>query len=229
MRARRAASRASPCRRAAATLAHQPMQPDRVGRDRRIALVRDRLAVDEREGAQRRDRLVEAVAGEQRRERLAELFARLGEQEQRDRLGREQRGMDDQRLGGGMELRGLVDGEREGLRDRQAVVILGRRVLARRRAAAPARPSKRLRYSASEISEPLAIGRRLLVRERQAAERLRQRLGLGALAARGRCGRSDSRRRSPSARADFDRRRRSPRQACAFEVTSTRAAPPGGR
>ena len=127
------------------------MQADAVGRDRRIALVRDCLAIDQREGAQRRHRLVEAVVGERRRERLAEFFARLGEQEQRDRLGRQQRGVDDQRLGGGMQLRRLLDGEREGLRHRQPVVILGRRV-ARRSSIRAGAASKRLRYSASEIS-----------------------------------------------------------------------------
>ena len=133
-------------------LPHQAMQADGVGRDRRVALVHDRLAVDQREGAQRRHRLVEAVVGERGRQRLAEFFPRLGKQEQRDRLGRQQRGMDDQRLGGGMELGGLLDGEREGLRDRQAVVILGRRIARRRRAVAPAPPRSAGAYSASEMS-----------------------------------------------------------------------------
>jgi hypothetical protein len=36
--------------------------------------------------------------------------------------------MDNQRLGGEVELCGLVDGERECLRDGQPVVILGRRI-----------------------------------------------------------------------------------------------------
>ena len=91
--------------------------------------------------------------------------------------------MDDQRLGGGVELGGLVDGEREGLRHRQPVVILGRRV------ARVVEQPRRRRLEALAVFgernvEPLAIGRRLLVRERQAAERLRQRLGLGALLSR---------------------------------------------
>jgi hypothetical protein len=67
------------------------MQPDRLGCYRRIALIGDRFAVDEGEGAQRRDRLVQPVVRELRGQRLAELFASLGKQEQRDRLGREQR------------------------------------------------------------------------------------------------------------------------------------------
>ena len=61
--------------------ADQAVQADRVGRDRRVALVFDRLAVDQGEGAQRRHRLVETVIGEQRGQPLAEFLARLGEQE----------------------------------------------------------------------------------------------------------------------------------------------------
>ena len=80
------------------------MQTDRLGHDRRVALIGNRLAIDERERPQRGNRLIQPVAREQRRQRLAELLPRLGEQEQRDRLGREQRSVDDQRLGGGMEL-----------------------------------------------------------------------------------------------------------------------------
>ena len=56
-------------------LAHETVQADAVGRDRRLALVRDRLAVDQRKGAQRRHRFVEAVIGERRGQRLAELLA----------------------------------------------------------------------------------------------------------------------------------------------------------
>jgi hypothetical protein len=59
-----------------------------------------RLAVDQREGAQRSHGLVEPVT----RERLAEFFARLGKQKQWDRLRRQQRGVDDQWLGGGVQL-----------------------------------------------------------------------------------------------------------------------------
>ena len=61
-------------------LPHQTVEADSVGRDRRIALVRDRFAVDQREGAQRRHGFVETVAGERRRQRLAEFFPRLGKQ-----------------------------------------------------------------------------------------------------------------------------------------------------
>ncbi len=60
-------------------LAHQAMQADSVGRDRRVALVCDRLAVDQGERAQHRYGLVEAVAGDCRSKRLAEFFSRLGE------------------------------------------------------------------------------------------------------------------------------------------------------
>ena len=183
------------------------MQPDRVGRDRRLALVRDRLAVDQREGAQRRHRLVEAVAGERRGERLAEFLPRLREQEQRDRLRRQQRGVHDQRLGGGMELRRLLDGEREGLRHRQAVVILGRRM------ARVVEQSRRGGLEAPAVLgqrdvEPLAIGRRLLVRERQARRAPPTAPAPPRARPRGRCARSGSRRRSPSATAGFRPARR---------------------
>ena len=77
----------------------------------------------------RRDRFVESVAREIGRQRLAEFLPRLGKQKQRDRLGREQRRIRDQRLGGGIELGGFVDGEREGLRDSELVVIVEWRVL----------------------------------------------------------------------------------------------------
>ena len=129
MRTRRPASASSVRRRPAATAPHQPMQTDRLGRYRRITLIGDRLAVDEGEGAQRRDRFVEPVAREIGRQRLAKFLAPLGEQEQRNRLRREQRRMKDQRLGGGIELGGFVDGEREGLRDGELVVIIERCVL----------------------------------------------------------------------------------------------------
>ena len=162
-------------------LAHQPVQADGVGADRRVALVHDGLAVDEREGAQRRDRPRRA-----RRRRAPRRAARRAsrapslEQEQRDRLRRQQRGVHDQRLDRGMELGGLLDGEREGLRHRQPVVILGRRV------ARVVEQSRRRRLEAlavvvERLLQPLAIGGRLLVRERQPAERLRQGLGGGAL------------------------------------------------
>jgi hypothetical protein len=41
---------------------HEPMQADRIGRDRRIALVENRLAINEPERSERRDRLVQPVA-----------------------------------------------------------------------------------------------------------------------------------------------------------------------
>jgi hypothetical protein len=62
------------------------------------------LTVDERESTQRRHGLVEAVVREHRGQRLAELFTPFLEQEQWDRLRRQQRGIEDQRLGGGVEL-----------------------------------------------------------------------------------------------------------------------------
>jgi hypothetical protein len=58
------------------------MQADRVGRDRRVALVDDRFAVDQGEGAQCRHGLVELlVLDEQRGQRFAEIFPRFGKQE----------------------------------------------------------------------------------------------------------------------------------------------------
>ena len=88
--------------------------------------------------------------------------------------------MEDQRIGPGMQPCGFIDGESEGFGDRQTIVILGRRVpfriqQFRRRRFQPARV-----FGERHI-EPLAIGRRLLVRERQAAERLREHLRSGAL------------------------------------------------
>ncbi len=100
------------------------MQPDRFGCARPIALIGDRLAVDQGEGAQRRNRFVEAVAREIRRQPLAKFLPPLREQEQRNRLRREQRRISDQRLGCRMQLSGFVDGEREGLRDSELVVVV---------------------------------------------------------------------------------------------------------
>ena len=215
-------------RRARRHRPHQPMQPDRLGRDRRIALVDDRLAVDEREGAQRRDRLVEPVVRELGRQRLAEFLPPLGEQEQRDRLGREQRRVDDQRLGGGMQLGGFVDGEREGLRDRQPVVILERRVLFGVEQLS-ASPRSRLavvgeaRYRAARNRRPPARGRAAGRRAPPTAPRPRR------ARRRARCARSDSPRRSSFGQSVNSTGAATPRQSGAFEVTSTRAAPPCGR
>ena len=187
MRTRRPASAASSGRRARRCDAHQPMQPDRLRRHRRITLIGDRLAVDERKGAQRRDRLVQPVVRELRGQRLAELFARLGEQKQRDRFGREQRGIDDQRLGGGMQLGGFVDGEGERLRDRQAAMIVCGRVFGRVEQPR-GRGLEPLAIVGKRDAEALAIGRRLLMREGQAAQRFRERLGLRPLLVASRAG-----------------------------------------
>src|SRR5262249_41271845 len=53
------------------------MEPDCVGRDRGIALVRHRLAFDQSKGAQRCHRLVEALVREPGGERFAEFLARF--------------------------------------------------------------------------------------------------------------------------------------------------------
>lgn len=55
------------------------MEADRVGRDRRVALVDDHLAVDECKGAQGRYGFVKTIAGERRGEGLAEFLPRFGE------------------------------------------------------------------------------------------------------------------------------------------------------
>jgi hypothetical protein len=68
------------------------------------------------------------VAGERSRQRLAEFLQRFGKQKERDRFRRQQGGVDDQGLGGGVELGRLLDGEREGFRHRPPVVILARRI-----------------------------------------------------------------------------------------------------
>jgi hypothetical protein len=141
------------------------VQPDSIRRHQRIALVGDSLAVDEREGAQRRHRLVQSVVRDLRRQRLAECFARLGEQEQRDRFRREQCCIGDQRFGGGMQLGGFVDGEGERLRDRQSAMIACGRVF-RCVEQPPGRGIEPLAIVGQRDAEPLAIGRRLLMRER---------------------------------------------------------------
>ena len=46
-----------------------------------------------------------------------------------DRLPRQQRGVDDQWLGGGVQLGCFLDGECESLRYRQTIVIFGRRMV----------------------------------------------------------------------------------------------------
>jgi hypothetical protein len=180
------------------------MQPDRVGRYRRVALVHDGLAIDEREGPERRQSLVKPVVRELRRQRLAEFVPPLGEQEQRDRLGREQRRADDQRLGGRMQLRGPVDGEGEGFRDRQMVLIFARRVLFRIQQFRRRRLQPACVFGERHL-EPLAIGRRLFVRQRQAAERQRQRLRLSALLVASGAGDEIVRADSAGPDADFDR------------------------
>jgi hypothetical protein len=82
----------------------------------------------------------------------------------------------EQQFGGGMQLSSLFDRQREGLRYRQPIVILDRRILLgiehprRRRHEAPVVLGER-------EFESLAIGGRLLMGERQAAQRLRQILG----------------------------------------------------
>ena len=77
------------------------MQSHRVGRNCRVALVDDCFSVDEGEGAQVRYGLVESVAGEHGGEGLTEFLPGFSEEKQRDRLGRQQRGVDEQRFGGG--------------------------------------------------------------------------------------------------------------------------------
>ena len=109
----------------------------------------------------------------------------------------------------------------------QLVVIVEPARPFRRRAARSARREAPRIIGEGDV-EPLAISRGLFVGERQAAERLRKRLRLGALA-RGRCARSDNRRRFPWPQLQIRSARRVPRQSGALEVTSTRAAPPLGR
>ena len=95
------------------------MQADALGCDCSVALVLDRLTIDQRKGAQRRHSLVQAIIGERQRQGLAEVHtACFREQEERDRLRRQQRRVHDQRLGGRMQLGRLTDRERKGLRYR---------------------------------------------------------------------------------------------------------------
>ena len=79
-----------------------------LGYDRWVTLVCDRFAINKGEGAQRCHRFFQTIVGKRGRQRLAEFLTRLGKQEQRDRLWRQQRGVDDQRLGSGGELRRLL-------------------------------------------------------------------------------------------------------------------------
>jgi hypothetical protein len=115
-----------PCSR---DFAHEAVQADCFGGDRRVALVGDCLAVNEGENTQRRYRLVEPVAGEGRGQWFAKFLAALCKYEEGDRLWREQRGVNDQRLRGGMEHCCCLDRQGKGLRHSHLVVILGRSVL----------------------------------------------------------------------------------------------------
>jgi hypothetical protein len=148
------------------------MQADGVGRDPGVALVHDCLAVEQREAAQRRDRLLELLTGECSGKRRVEVLASLHEQEQRDRFRRQQSGVHDQGLGRRLELAGLLDGEREGLRHGAPIVILGGRI-----AGVVEQPRRRGREALGIFGErklqALAIGRRLLVREREAVQDFR--------------------------------------------------------
>jgi hypothetical protein len=101
------------------------MEADGIGLDRRITLIHDHLAADECESPQRRHGLDQAVASKHRGERLTESIARLGKQEQWDRLRRQQSSVDDQRLCCGVEIGSFLDSEREGLCHGQPVMIFG--------------------------------------------------------------------------------------------------------
>src|SRR5207244_10842370 len=133
----------------------------------------DRLAAQERKPPQRGHSFLKTIARERRSEGLAEFFTGLGKQEQRDGFRRQQRGVDDQRLGSRVEFGCLLDGKREGLRHRQPVVILGWGV-----ALIIQQTRWRRRETAAIFGKrnvkPLAIGSGLLVGKRQATERLRQ-------------------------------------------------------
>src|SRR5450755_3850121 len=88
--------------------------------------------------------------------------------------------MNDQRFGGWMKLGSFLDGKRKGFCHCSAIVILGRRMAhvieeLYRRSLEP------LTVVGKRNVEPLAIGRCLLVCERQTAERFRQILGSGAI------------------------------------------------
>src|ERR1700719_161736 len=99
------------------------MQAKAIGRDCRVALVHDGLAINQRKSAKRRHSLVEAVTRERRDEWFAESLTSLGEQEQRNGLRSQQRSVDDQRLGTGMQLGSLLYGEGKRLRYGHAIVV----------------------------------------------------------------------------------------------------------
>ena len=90
--------------------------------------------------------------------------------------------MDDQHFGGGMQFRRFVDRQGKGLRHRQPVVVFGRRVMP-----GIEQPRRRRGETSGVFGEPdfqpLAIGRRLLMRQWQPAQRLGQILGRLALRA----------------------------------------------
>jgi hypothetical protein len=98
------------------------MEADGVGRIRFISFIHNRLAVDERERLQRRDGFIKTIAGKRGRQRLAKPLLRLGKQKERDRFWRQERRMDDQRLGSRVKLGSLLDRKREGFRNRQPIV-----------------------------------------------------------------------------------------------------------
>jgi hypothetical protein len=62
------------------------MHADRLGRHRRVAFIRDHLAINQGQSPQRTHRLVEFVALQQAAQPLGQFAAGFNEQEQRDRL-----------------------------------------------------------------------------------------------------------------------------------------------
>ena len=156
--------------------ADQAVQADCFGGYRGVAFVRDRLGVHQGETAQGGDRAFQASAFQEGGQSLGQRRASFGEEEQRDRFGGQGRGGDEQFFGGGIARRGGFDGQCEGFRHRQAVMI------GRGGGVRVAQHLGRGGGEAREIgrqgqAEFLAIGSGHFVRQRQAVERGREGFG----------------------------------------------------
>jgi hypothetical protein len=69
-------------------LTHEAVEPDCIGRDRRIAILHYLVALHQGKDAQRRNGLIQTFVRKRRGERIAKMFARLLEHEQWDRFRR---------------------------------------------------------------------------------------------------------------------------------------------
>ena len=201
------------------------MPANGVCRNGRVAFVDDPGAIDQRKSAESHHGLIKAISRKLRDQWFAELSPRLGEQKQRDRLGCEQRCIGNQRCRGRLQFGSLIDRSEN--------------VSPRRRSGT--RPARQF-----AIEHPCRCGFETL--------RIFRERDLEPLAVSAACSCASGRPPSISdktlaASCSFSRPVRvkryaapisdghnlistgdaTPRHAGAFDVTSTRAAPPRGR